>query len=223
MTLAENLAGQPAPDAASGVLRRRRDAARRHAFGGAGAVVLNGAVIAALTLSIAIPRLVEPPAMTVSLVRPFALAAPRRAEVPRSNAASPPRAHPRAAAIVGPERPAPSPLAPSPADARALDDAVIARPGPLSEGLRTGPGCADPDGLGLTPDEREACRKHLRALRAGAPTYAVGPSDPAKRLFLDRQAEHNAKRRRELEGPPSHPMGTCEQGRWQNLGFSCPP
>ena len=35
--------------------------------------------------------------------------------------------------------------------------------------------CAHPDSYDMSPSEREACARHIRDLRAGAPTYAIGP------------------------------------------------
>lgn len=196
------------------------------AFGVAVAIGAHLLILAGLVLSIEIPRLAEPPPMRVSLVAPIMLAPPRRPPAP------PKPQHktlvpvaPRQARIVGPEQPAPLAIPAAPPDA-ATRERLLAAPfaehGTVREGLRTTAGCSDSDWLKLSPAEQAACRQRAHEQGAGAPAYAVGPSDAAHRAFLDKQAAKNEARREALEAPPTHPMSLCE-GRMSNLGFSCPP
>lgn len=205
---------------------RARPARRTVVIGVAAAVAAHLAILTGLVLAIQIPRLVEPPPIQVSLVPAWRIAPARRPPPP-----PPPQARrlrdiaPRAARIVGPEAVKPLAIPAAPPDA-ATRERLLAAPfvphDKVREGLRTSGGCEDADWLKLSPAEQAACRKRDRDLGAGAPTYAVGPSDPAHRAFLDKQAAKNEAHRRAMEAPPSHPMVTCG-GRMSNLGFSCVP
>jgi hypothetical protein len=201
--------------------------ARTRAFGLGVALAAHLAIFAGLVLAIQIPRLVEPAPIQFSLVPPLA---PETA--PRPNRPTPPPRReeaaptPRAARIFGPEATAPLALPAAPPDA-VTRERLLAAPfiphEPVREGLRTSSGCADADWLKLTLAERDACRQRNHALGADAPTYAVGPSDPVERAYLDRQVGKNAKRQREFEAPPTRPMTPCADSRFSNLGFSCLP
>jgi hypothetical protein len=185
------------------------------------------AILAGFILAIQIPRLTEPPAIEVSLVPAF----PAETEAPHRRAPPPPPRPERAVAprqvrLVGPEvvTPLPIPAAPPDAAARArLFAAPFVPHEPVREGLRSTTGCTEADLLKLSPGEREACRKRNHDLGAGAPVYAVGPSDPVKRAYLDKQAAKNEARRRMLEAPPTPAMKGCADSRFSNLGFSCTP
>jgi hypothetical protein len=201
--------------------------ARRRTIGVVVAVAVHVALFAGLIVSIVIPRLPTAPEIQVSLI-PAWRVEPRPARKPPT---PPPPKHereiaPRAAKIVGPEPVTPLPIAPAPPDA-ATRERLLAAPfaqrGSVGQALRAATGCAEADWLKLSPAERAACRQRAHDQGAGAPIYAVGPSDPSQRLYLDRQAAKNEKRRLQLEAPPTAPMVACSQGRWQNLGFSCPP
>jgi len=196
------------------------------ALGVAIAVGAHVLILAGLILSIEIPRLAEPPPMRVSLVAPFRLVPPRRPPAP------PKPLHrtlvpiaPRLGRVVGPEQTQTLAIPAAPPDA-ATRERLLAAPfaehGTVREDLRTTAGCSESDWLKLSPAEQAACRQRARSLGAGAPVYAVGPSDPAHRAFLDKQAAKNEAREQALEAPPTHPMSLCE-GRMSNLGFSCPP
>jgi hypothetical protein len=198
--------------------------ARPAAVGVTIAIAAHVAILTGLILAVEIPRLPPAPAMQVSLVPAFKIAPARRAPPAHRRVVERPIA-PRAAAIVGPERPATLPIPAAPPDAQTREkllSAPFVEHGAVREGLRTTAGCADADWLKLTPAEQEACRQRAHALGQGAGVYAVGPSSPSQRAFLDKQAARNEKRQRALEAPPTHPMSTCE-GRMSNLGFSCVP
>jgi hypothetical protein len=185
-------------------IRSPEHPARRVAFGVGVALALHLAVGLGLILAIQIPRLIEPPPVVVSLVPPFAApASPRPArKAPPPRLA--PEVAPRLARPVGPAQipPLPIPAAPTDANARArLFAAPFVPQERVRVGLRTTTGCPDSDVLNLSPEEQEACRKRAHDLRAGAPVYAVGPSDPGKRARLDRQAARNEKEQRRREDP----------------------
>jgi hypothetical protein len=189
------------------------------------AIALHLALAAGLIFAIQIPRLVEPPVVQVSLVPPIPTEiAPRARPAPPQHVVERPLA-PRPGRIVGPAPipPLPIPAAPPSAATREkLLQAPFAHHEPLSDSLRTTAGCPDADALNLTPAERAACAKRARALGAGAPTYAVGPSDAKKRARLDAEAAKNEARKKELEAPGTHPMQACV-GPGSNFGFSCTP
>lgn len=195
-------------------------------------VVIVGHVLLAigLVLAVQIPHLIAPPPIEVSLVPPLPLPAPPRA-APARPAPSPsrpqPQIAPRLGRIVGPERPAPLPIPAAPVDAEARARLLAAPFAPkegAARGLRTTGGCDDADEMKLTGEEREKCRQHTHDLRANAPVYAVGPSDPKKRAYLDAQAAKNEAHRKAMEAPPSPPtVGCATDSRFSNLGFSCVP
>lgn len=205
--------------------------ARTRAFGFGVAILAHVLILAGLVAAVRIPQLAEAPPIQVTLVPPLAIPS----ITPKARPAPPPperveRAiQPRAAKIIGPEAPRPLPIPATPPDAaaraRLLNAPFAAKPQePVTQGLRTSVGCTESDFLKLSPAEQEVCRKRARALGANAPTYAVGPSDPRKRAFLDKQAAKVDARRRELEGPPTPGMTGCPpDSRFGNLGFSCPP
>lgn len=201
---------------------------RTRAIGVGVAVVAHAAFFAALVLTVTVPRLIEPPAIQVSLVPAFPVEAPARARpkpIP-----PPPRTEreiaPRPGRLVGPEQVTPLPIPAAPPDA-ATRERLMAAPlatarEPVREGLRTSGGCTDADFLKLSPSERAKCRQRAHDLGVGAPAYAVGPSDPKKRAWLDQQAAKNEAHRLRMEAPPSPPMGGCGgDSRFANLGFSC--
>jgi len=196
---------------------------RTRAFSLGAAIAAHVAFFAALVLTVEVPRLIEPRAIEVSLVSALPVETTPRPSRPR-----PPRTEraiaPRAGRQVGPAQipPLPIPAAPPDAISRArLFSAPFAPHEPVREGLRATSGCAEADWLKLTPAERDKCRQRNHDLGAGAPVYAVGPSDPVKRAYLDKQAAKNEARRRGLEGPPSPPLVGCADNRFSNLGFSC--
>jgi hypothetical protein len=202
-------------------LTRQRPGTR--AIGLAVAVGAHVALFTALVLSVTVPRLIEPPAIQVSLVPAFPLQAK-----PRLGRPPPPRTErtiaPRLGKLVGPAPIPPLPIPAAPPDAvtrERLLSAPFAPHEPVREGLRTSGGCTDADFLKLSPAERDKCRQRNHDLGAGAPTYAVGPSDPRKRAYLDKQAARNEAHRLRMEAPPSPPMAGCEDNRMSNLGFSC--
>jgi hypothetical protein len=192
------------------------------------AVGVHVAILAGLVVSIEIPRLPPAPVIRVSLVPAW------RVEEPRPPAPKPPPPSrperdlaPRPARIVGPEAVQPLHIPPAPLDAASragLLAAPFAPHEPIREGLRAAGGCTEADWLKLSPAERDKCRQRDHDLGVGAPVYAVGPSDPSKRAFLDKQAAKNEARRRALEGPPTPGMTGCaDSSRFSNLGFSCIP
>ncbi|MDR3510297.1 MAG: hypothetical protein P4L73_01565 [Caulobacteraceae bacterium] len=199
--------------------------ARARAFSIGTAVAVHLAIATGLILAIQIPHMVEPPAIQVRLVPPFRIRAPAPAKPPPARPRQERPIAPRAARQVGPEVVAPLSIPAAPPDTVTRERLLAAPFAPhdhVREGLRTSGGCTDADWLKLSPAEREACRKRNHDLGTGAPTYAVGPSDPVHRAFLDKQAAKNEKRWRELEAPPTHPLVPCT-GRMSNLGFSCTP
>lgn len=201
--------------------------ARTRAFGLGVAVLAHIALLAGLVAAVRIPQLVDGPAIQVTLVAP-----PRLMPAPKIKPVAPEQVErtiqPRPAKITGPEpvQPLPIPAAPPDAAARArlLDAPFQASREPVREGLRTTTGCTDADFQKLSPSERETCRQRNHALGANAPTYAVGPSNPSQRAYLDKQAAKVDAHRREMEGPPTPGMTGCPpDSRFGNLGFSCPP
>jgi hypothetical protein len=207
--------------------RHRKASARTKAFGVAVAVIAHLAVLTALVLAIEIPRLPQAPAIQVSLV-PAWRVLPHAPPKPPPPPPRPERAiAPRPARLVGPETPPPLSIPAGPPDAaargRLLAAPFITPHEPVRDSLRTAGGCTEADWLKLSEAERDKCRQRAHALGAGAPTYAVGPSDPSKRAFLDKQAARNEARRRSLEAPPTPAMTGCPDSRFSNLGFSCVP
>jgi hypothetical protein len=203
---------------------RQTARAGTRAFGLSVAVVIHLAVLAGLVLAIRIPHMAEAPAIHVSLVPAWRI---ERKPEPKAPPPPPERTiAPRAARITGPEvvQPLAIPAAPPDAAARArLLAAPFAPHEPVRDTLRATAGCAETDWLKLSPAERETCRQRAHTLGLGAPVYAVGPSDPAKRAFLDKQAARNEAHRRALEAPPTPAMVGCADSRFSNLGFSCVP
>jgi hypothetical protein len=195
-------------------------------------VVIAGHVLLAigLVLAVQIPHLIAPPPIQVSLVPALPLPMQPRAVRPRP--APPPsrpqpRVAPRLGKIVGPENPTPLAIPAAPVDAEARARLLAAPFAPkegAARGLRTTGGCDDADEMKLTGEERERCRQRTHDLRADAPVYAVGPSDPKKRAYLDAQAAKNEAHRLRMEAPPSPPtVGCATDSRFSNLGFSCVP
>jgi hypothetical protein len=193
------------------------------------AISLGAAVLAHIllglgfVLAIQIPRLVAPPPVQVSLVPPIpeiAPARPRRAAPPPRAVEKAPPPAPRYAPSIGPAQIPPLPIPAAPPDKATRDRLFSApfKPHDAREALRAATGCQDPDKL--SPDERDACRKINHDRGANAPTYAVGPSDPKKKAFLDKQAAKNEAHRKAMEAPGEHPMQACD-GPMSNLGFSC--
>jgi hypothetical protein len=207
---------------------RQKAPGRARAIGLGVAIAAHVVVFAALVLTVTVPHLIEPPAIQVSLVPAFPVET--RALARPKSAPPPPRTErevaPRPGRLVGPEKVTPLPIPAAPPDA-ATRERLMAAPlapsrEPVREGLRTTGGCADADFLKLAPSEREKCRQRNHDLGIGAPTYAVGPSDPKKRAFLDKQAAKNEAHRLRMEAPPSPPMAGCGgDSRFANLGFSC--
>jgi hypothetical protein len=188
------------------------------------AILAHLALAAGLVLAIQAPKLFEPPVVQVSLVPPIpteiAPARPRRTALPPPPQNTPPIA-PRQGKLVGPAQIPPLPIPAAPPDTATRDRLFSAPFKPhdaLRDSLRAGTGCQNTDKL--TPDERSACRKHEHDLGANAPTYDVGPSDPEKRAYLDKQAAKNEAHRKAMEAPGQHPMEACT-GPMSNLGFSC--
>ncbi len=205
---------------------RQRAPARTRAIGLGVAIAAHVALFTVLVLSIAIPRLIDPPAIEVSLVPAFPVEAKAPAKRPPPIPRQAERAiAPRASVPTGPAQiPAlPIPAAPPDTAARArLFAAPFTPHEPVREGLRTSGGCADADFLKLSPEERDKCRQRNQDLGANAPSYAVGPADPRKRAYLEKQVAKNEKHRLDMEAPPSAPMTGCPaDSRFSNLGFSC--
>jgi hypothetical protein len=209
---------------------RQKTPRRNRAIGLGVAIAAHTALFAALVLTLTVPHLIEPPAIQVSLVPAFPLdTRPRPKHAPPPPKTEPAIA-PRAGRLVGPEKIAPLPIPPVPVD-EATRERLMSAPlspsrepvrEPVREGLRTTGGCTDADFLKLSPSERDKCRQRNHQLGVGAPTYAIGPSDPKKRAYLEKQAAKNESHRLSMEAPPSPPMAGCGgDSRFANLGLSC--
>lgn len=154
-----------------------------------------------------------PNAIQVGLVRApaavsIAPSRPRPRQTPVRSAATPRTPIVAHVAPSAPPIPAPMPpiaLPPSaPPQTTAQDD--------VRRALRATLGCAHPDAVGLTPEEREACRRN--ELKSG-PAYAAEPTDPAKAAAF-RRADRNARAWRDYRASASvddYPGGRCAFGR----------
>lgn len=127
-----------------------------------------------LALAIGI-RVVRPPSgappIEVSLVRLFTLhPKPLRPPRPVQRTSAPTLPAPKPAT----KQPVPPPLPQALPENGPIDPRIAAAEavrGALQATVR----CAHPDAFNMTSAEREACAQHIRDLRAGAPTYAIGP------------------------------------------------
>ncbi len=66
--------------------------------------------------------------------------------------------------------------------------------------------CSHPDDFNMGPAEREACAQHIHDLRAGAPTYAIGPHLPPP------VASHGMTVVSHLSPRPGNDLGPLDMG-----------
>ena len=152
-------------------LRRQRLRART-LTSAAIAVAAHVVLILALAVGIHVAHAPnETPPIEVSLVKLFT---PRPKAAPRP---SPARAQAEAKPVAAPvSRPTPAPVTPiQPLPEAVQVDPRIAAAEAVRSALQATVHCAHPDAFNMTPTERELCAQHIRELRAGAPTYAIGP------------------------------------------------
>lgn len=139
---------------------RRRKAHRTAAV--LAAVAIHAVLLVALAIGIPWTPKVEPeaPVTQVTLERPVAPETPKKPPPP-----SPKK--PRATPTLAPSPVSPPPAAPhvtpAPAPPTGVDAGEAAEMGNVARALRSGVGCANPDAVGLSPAEREKCRRELRA------------------------------------------------------------
>ena len=144
---------------------------------GAASAAIHVFLLSALAIEVARPSLTRPPeptAIQVTLERlPEPAPEPKTTARPRKAAPGPRQAVLEAT---------PAPIAPQAATpvAPQVDAGATAAMGNLVRALRGSVGCSNPDAVGLTPTERDACRHRLHAGLEDAKTLSgVSPRQQA--------------------------------------------
>ncbi|HEX4181512.1 MAG TPA: hypothetical protein VHY32_12045 [Caulobacteraceae bacterium] len=168
--------GGTAPD-------RRRHRRARRLIGLGAALAAHAVIFTALVLGVRLDPVPAPaPVIELQLLHP-PIAAARMRQPPKIPAARHPAAN-SASTTARPASPAEPPVIALPRNPEPgkvpSDDA-----GAVQAALRTSVGCTHADLVKLTPAERERCQKLAHDRRQNTPTYALGPSDLAKRAALD--------------------------------------
>ena len=106
----------------------------------------------------------DQPAIQVTLERPPPPPPPPVPPPPPKASKPPPVRNAPAAPLPAPApAPAVRPPQPAPPSAPAVDSGAAAAMGDLVRALRGSVGCSNPDAVGLTPAEKDACRRRLQA------------------------------------------------------------
>ena len=140
------------------------------------ACIIHAVLLAALAVGIPWTQNPGPaePVIHVTLERPLpqAPAPPKERRAPTK---APPRQTPPPSALAAPHI-APAPTGPAPE----IDAGEKAAAGDVMRALRATVGCANPDAVGLSPAERAACHKALRA--------SLGEVKPMSGLTAEKRA-----------------------------------
>jgi hypothetical protein len=165
----------------------------------------------------AIQVTLERPPAPIAPPEPKPLAAPRPASTPK------PAPLPRSPApVAAPPSVAARPLAATPAAPASIDAGASAAMGNLTRALRGSVGCSNPDAVGLTPAERDACRRRLHA--------GLEDAKPLSGLTAEKRARFDqVVHCREVYQNAGVPMpGSPSNGPIAGLGYvpslrECPP
>jgi hypothetical protein len=183
--------------------------------------VIHILLISALVIGVPLsgpPRAPEQPVIQVTLEPPPAeLEAVRPKKPAKHSAAAAAPATPLAAA------PRAAQMAPSlPSNPPAADAGASAAMNDLVHALRGSVGCSNPDAVGLTPSEREACRRRLHA--------GLEEAKPLSGLTAEKRARFDraVKCHQDYEVAAMPPVHGESTGPIQGLGYiprlrDCPP
>jgi hypothetical protein len=169
------------------------------------------------------PRTVDQPAIQVSLEPPPAQPPPEplKAESSRAARARSPSSVHRALPVPGLPPPsavitAPAPQPPPTTPAPPVGSGEGAEMGNVVRALRGSVGCSDPDAVGLTPAEREACRKRFHAGLEDAKPLLGLTAEKRARFDHASRCQDTYRAYRAAQMPNSH---TPSNGPIPGLGY----